>query len=750
MSFKSTHFLNRCGVLSAAFFLLLLLQGHAAMLSEAADVSCSKLILVWEETLSEQEAASYLQCAYPFLTLTEHFSDFSVCSLEDSSLSPSGVLRLLNRDSRIRLAEPDYPMELLSEPNDPYLNTQWAWNNTGHYIHYYGSLAVNQTIEPDVDLNLSEVWDAYPLEKEETQTVLIAVIDTGIDINHEDLRETIWKNPREIPGNGIDDDGNGYIDDVNGWDFYHNDASVIHYQQTESGQTADPDDNDNHGTHCAGVIAAVADNGIGIAGVASRVNVQILPLKIHGGPNASGSVSGAIKAIRYAEAMGAKICNISWGTSNYSQSLEYTIQESSMLFVVAAGNSGSNNNSAPVYPANFLLPNLISVAYVDPYGMLSGNSNYGLSTVTLAAPGQDIYSTIVGGYGYMSGSSMAAPQVSAVAALIYAYREDVYASQVKELMIQTRKPLSSLDSYVMYPGIPDALAVVHSLELLQADHQAPYLSVTTGFEQDTIALSVQAFDAGVSGIRRIKYSYGTRTAEYLLERDAGTLVTGDRLLLTKPGYYTFLAEDYAGNYTLLNYYVADDTTPPVVEASYSVLPDYSGFLFSPVAQDEQSGIKRFAYLIGEFTADAFLNAGNELFTDRTISLQMPAQTTAITFYAEDYRGNFSVSVVYPKIIPAASVHANVLVRTLTVGQSFELQAMLFPRHTTDSISFRSLNEAVLLVDSNGLVTAVGPGNAHVFLTADSGVQRACLITVLEDASAQEQPESQPESPQPTP
>lgn len=750
MSFKFTRFLNRCGVLAAAFFLFLLLRWHTALLPEAANISCSALILIWEEALSEQEAASYLQSTYPFLTLTEHLSDLSVCSLKDNSLSPSDALRLLNRDLRIRLAEPDYPMELLSEPDDPYLNTQWAWNNTGSYIHYYGSLAVNQTIEPDVDLNLSEVWDAYPLKKEETQTVLIAVIDTGIDINHEDLRENIWTNPLEIPGNGIDDDGNGYIDDVNGWDFYHNDASVIHYQQTESGQTADPDDNDNHGTHCAGIIAAVADNGIGIAGAASRVNVQLLPLKIHGGPNASGSVSNAIKAIRYAEAMGAKICNISWGTPNYSQSLEYAIQESSMLFVVAAGNSGSNNNSAPVYPANFLLPNLISVAYVDPYGMLSGNSNYGLSTVTLAAPGQDIYSTIVGGYGYMNGSSMAAPQVSAVAALIYAYREDIYASQVKELLIQTRKPLSSLDGYVMYPGIPDALAAVNSLELLQADRQAPYLSVTTGFEQDTIALSIQAFDAGVSGIRRIKYSYGTHTAEYLLAQDAGALVTEDQLFLTKPGYYTFLAEDYAGNYTLLNYYVEDDTTPPVIEAAYSVLPDYSGFLFSPAAQDEQSGVKRLAYLIGEFTADAFLNAGNDLFTDREISLQMPVQTTAITFYAEDYRGNFSVSVVYPKIIPAASVHANVLVRTLTVGQSFELQAMLFPRHTTDSISFRSLNEAILTVDSSGLVTAVGPGNSYVFLTADSGVQRACLITVLEDASAQEPPESQPESPQPTP
>ena len=205
-------------------------------------------------------------------------------------------------------------------------------------------------------------------------------------------------NPGEVPDNGIDDDGNGYIDDIYGWDFYNNDNSVCHYVETANGYTADPDDNDNHGTHIAGIIGAAANNSIGISGVASNVNIKIMSLKIHGGSASSGSVTNAIKAIHYAEAMGADICNLSWGTTNYSQALELTIQESSMLFISAAGNNGNNNNSTPMFPSGLRLPNLISVAYIDSNGELAEDSNYGVSTVDIAAPGEEIYSTLVGTY----------------------------------------------------------------------------------------------------------------------------------------------------------------------------------------------------------------------------------------------------------------------------------------------------------------------------------------------------------------
>ena len=122
-------------------------------------------------------------------------------------------------------------------PDDPYNDALWAFDNPGYYTHYYGSFPVTQSSVKDVDMNIWDAWENYPLTKEETRPVVIAVIDTGIDYRHPDLRDSLWTNPNEIPDNGIDDDGNGYVDDIYGWDFYNNDASVCHYIETENGYT---------------------------------------------------------------------------------------------------------------------------------------------------------------------------------------------------------------------------------------------------------------------------------------------------------------------------------------------------------------------------------------------------------------------------------------------------------------------------------------------------------------------------------
>jgi len=347
-------------------------------------------------------------------------------------------------------------------------------------------------------MNIWDAWKNYPLSKEETRTIVVAVIDTGIDYRHPDLRDNMWTNPNEIPDNGIDDDGNGYIDDIHGWDFYNNDATICHYVETANGYAVNPDDNDNHGTHIAGIIAAAANNSIGISGVASNVNIKIMSLKIHGGSTSSGSVANAIKAIHYAESMGADICNLSWGTLNYSQSLELTIRESSMLFVTAAGNNGINSNSTPMFPASLRLPNLISVAYIKDDGRLASDSNYGVSTVDLAAPGDNIYSTLVGSYGYSSGSSMAAPHITGLAAMLYAYQENIYPARVKEIIINTMTPLDSLGNHVINPGIPNAEAAVISLQELTPDTIAPFLILETSYVGENICVTVSAFDSGGS------------------------------------------------------------------------------------------------------------------------------------------------------------------------------------------------------------------------------------------------------------
>ena len=731
-------------ILSVFLLLLFLVTSTPWPVKTAHANEFTELVLIWNTPLSASKAETYLASGYPGLSLTEHEGDYSLCKIR-SGFSCEELLRDLRRDAAFAAAEPNFPLESydFALPDDPYIDSLWAYDNPGFYNHYYGSFPITQETTYGIDMNIWDAWAQYPISKEDTRTVTIAVIDTGIDYQHPDLINQMWINTNEIPDNGIDDDGNGYVDDIYGWDFYHNDSSICHYIETANGYTANPDDNDNHGTHIAGIIAASAGNSIGIAGVAANTNVRLMSLKIHGGTGSSGSVANAIKAIRYAESMGADICNLSWGTTNYSQALEIVIRESSMLFVTAAGNNGINNNSTPVFPANLRLPNLLSVAFIDSKGNLDSTSNYGVSTVDIAAPGKDIYSTLVGTYGYSSGSSMAAPHVTGLAAMIYAYHEHVYPSQVKELIINTMTPLEQLDGYLINPGIPDAAAAIRSLSLIQPDAEAPFLTLETGYEKDKISVSVSAYDVGGSGIRKVRYAYGSKPAELFTSDSDSTAILDDRILLAKGGYYTFYVEDYAGNHNLYNYYVADDTTAPDYTASYSVAPDYSCITVSLSASDPDSGLKTLKYLAGEFTADYFLFSGEPLdVTLKKHSIVITPSITALTFYMADYRGNTSCFTLYPKIVQATSLHLNVSERSLEYGKSFRLHALPFPWNTTDGVLYHSSAPDILTVDNTGLVTAVGEGTALIYAMTHSGILSSCHVTVT-GAPFEVNPEEEP-------
>lgn len=647
------------------------------------------------------------------------------------------LLLLFSGSTLSAYAEETTPAEAdaFQYPNDPYNDALWAYDNPGFYTHYYGSFPVIQYSAANIDMNIWDAWASYPLAKEETRTVVIAIIDTGVDYRHPDLKDQMWVNPYEIPDNGIDDDGNGYIDDIYGWDFYNNDATVCHYLETANGYTADPDDNDNHGTHIAGIIAATANNGLGISGVASNVNIKIMSLKIHGGSSSSGSVANAIKAIRYAEAMGADICNLSWGTTNYSQQLELAIRESSMLFITAAGNNGVNNNSTPVFPASLRLPNLISVAYIDSDGSLDTASNYGVSTVDIAAPGEDIYSTLVGTYGYSSGSSMAAPHITGLAAMIYAYQDNVYPAQAKELIINTMQPLDSLNGYLINPGIPDADAAIRSLSNLTLDTFEPFLMLETSFEKETICVQVDAYDAGGSGIRKIRYAYGSKPEDYFDSDTGSTAILDNVIYLTKAGYYTFYVEDYAGNYQLYNIYIEDDTLAPDYTASYQVAPNYGYVTVYFSASDEDSGVKSIKYLAGEFNSDAFLFAGETLNPEeKQHILYLSPEVETITFYMTDYRGNSTTCVLHLDIIPATALFLNVTERSLNYLDTFRLQPLIFPWLSTDGVTYTSMDDSILVVDNYGLVTAVGTGEAYVKVTTHSGISAVCKFIVTDPAA----------------
>lgn len=279
------------------------------------------------------------------------------------NMSVEEAVEYYRRDPNVEYAEPNYIVHIDAIANDTYFNSLWGLHNTGQT----GGTS-------DADIDAPEAWDLTTGDS----AVVIAVIDTGVAYNHPELIGNIWTNTGETScTDGIDNDNNGYVDDCNGWDFI--------------GDDNDPVDFNGHGTHVAGTIAAGGDNNAGITGIMWQA--QIMPLRFLG-IDGSGTTSDAVSAILYANTNGAHIINNSWGGGGYSQALKDAIDASSAVVVCAAGNSGSSNDSNPFYPASYTSSNVISVAATDANDNLAWFSNYGSTSVDLAAPGSSIYSTV--------------------------------------------------------------------------------------------------------------------------------------------------------------------------------------------------------------------------------------------------------------------------------------------------------------------------------------------------------------------
>ena len=333
------------------------------------------------------------------------------------------ALAELRADPRVRFAEPDATYGIDTLPNDPSFGQLWGLNNIGQTVK-------TSTGTADADIDAPEAWATTT----GSSSVVVAVIDSGVDWHHPDLAANIWTNPGEsCPGcqnDGIDNDGNGYVDDVHGWDFVNNDN--------------DPFDDNGHGTHVAGTIGASGNNGVGVAGV--NWNVQIMPLKFIGA-NGQGTADDAVRAILYATRMGAVVSNNSWGGEDFSQALEDAIADADAhgsLFVAAAGNSARNTDTTPDYPSGFDVPNVLTVGATDQNDVRAWFSNYGKRTVDLAAPGTNIYSTWPGGsYRFLDGTSMAAPHATGVVALAKAAFPSASAIGLKTLLLRTVDPNAS-------------------------------------------------------------------------------------------------------------------------------------------------------------------------------------------------------------------------------------------------------------------------------------------------------------------
>lgn len=350
------------------------------------------------------------------------------------------------------------------EGEKPLYEHQWALKNngqirlvdrTGGNVLMSGPAAVggldaDETVRqvtnalPGIDIQAEAAWNVYE-QTQNRKPVIVALIDTGVDVTHPDLAGGIWINEDEIPGDGIDNDRNGYIDDVYGWNF--SGRSNLLYSGPE----------DDHGTHAAGTIIGNWD-GKGITGIADSTYVKVMVLKALGA-DGKGDSSDVIEAVRYAQANGASICNLSFGADTYDSRLDSLIRNSGMLFVISAGNGNSAGigfdiDQSPVYPAAFTCDNIISVGNLMFDGSLHESSNYGSAGVDIAAPGSYILSTTAGnGYGYMSGTSMAAPMVTGAAALTASCRSDLDLMGIKNALLGSAVWLEGLNGKVKTSGM---------------------------------------------------------------------------------------------------------------------------------------------------------------------------------------------------------------------------------------------------------------------------------------------------------
>lgn len=289
--------------------------------------------------------------------------------LEAGESVEEAILRVQS-DPEVEYAQPNYIYRTCLLPDDPSFSKLWGLNNTGQNVN-------GTTGTADADMDGIEAWDV----ETGNPSVIVAVIDTGVDYNHPDLANNIWQNPGEIPGNSLDDDVNGYVDDVVGYDFQDGDNS--------------PMDPFGHGTHVAGIIAAEGNNGTGITGVGWNLKIMILRAGDSSGFFLS---SDLVEAINYGVENGARVINASWGGNSNDQAMRNAIENArthGVLVVAAAGNSGRNIDSQPFYPASYILSNIVSVAATDQDDTLPSFSNFGAASVDVGAPGTNVFSTNV-------------------------------------------------------------------------------------------------------------------------------------------------------------------------------------------------------------------------------------------------------------------------------------------------------------------------------------------------------------------
>lgn len=438
-------------------------------------------------------------------------------------------------------AEPDFRVGVSLIPNDTSFGSLWGLHNTGQS----GGVV-------DADIDAPEAWDTA----RGTGLTAVGVIDTGIDYRHPDLYRNIWINQAEIPTaiasaltdtdadglitfydlnqsinigpgkitdlnangyidagdlltntsgweNGGDNGGNGYIDDLIGWDFVNNDN--------------DPFDDNNHGTHVAGTIGGVGNNGVGVAGVAWRTRMAALKFLSASG---SGSISAATAAVNYANGAGIKITSNSWGGGGFSSAMQTAItnhRNNGGVFIAAAGNSTTNNDVTPHYPSSYTVDNVVAVASTTRLDAISSFSSYGLTSVDLGAPGSSILSTTPNNtYSTFSGTSMATPHVSGAIAVVWDANPSLTYAQVIARILQNTRPIAALSGLTVTGGVLNLQAALSTSPPPPPFNSGP--RVTTSAFSGTTS----------SNFNKVRFTFNEAV-------NASSFTTADVVSLTGPG-----------------------------------------------------------------------------------------------------------------------------------------------------------------------------------------------------------------------
>lgn len=384
-----------------------------------------------------------------------------------NSMSVEEAIGLLSAMPEVEYAEPDYFVRASVTPNDPSYGQLWGMNQGN-----------------DFDIDAPQGWDVFT----GNPNFVVAVIDTGIQRTHPDLAANTWVNPGEVAGNGVDDDGNGFIDDLYGWDFVNNDNN--------------PMDDNGHGTHCAGTIGAVGNNGIGVVGVVWNTKLAACKFLNSGG---SGSISAAVSSLQYCVGKGIKVSNNSWGGGGFSQSMVNALNSSAAIghiFVAAAGNGGYNNDTSPSYPASYTNPNVIAVAATASNDTLASFSQYGATSVDVGAPGVNIYSTYpTNSYASLSGTSMATPHVAGVVTAVYGQNPSWTYQQVRDRIYSTVRPVAALNGRCVTGGMVNLQAALvnnNTVPTISLTAPSSNLTVNAGTVINYAATANDAQDGNIS------------------------------------------------------------------------------------------------------------------------------------------------------------------------------------------------------------------------------------------------------------